>query len=300
MSGDHGGVPVRVARIPVVVAAWLLLAAAPARAIFDDLEFSPRARALGGSYAALSDDASALFYNPAGLVEITGHDLQGATFQPWNLGFVRANALSYAVPAGSWGTFAVGYADFRAENDGTVLSIERTVAIGQGFQVMEDLSSSLSFGYVANLYNLDYPTRSVTGVDLGSQTTFGLDVGFLARLHSRTTAGVFIKNVNNPSMGDYETTDLRQRVSGGIAYTPYAGVITTIELEKEVGEDVQIHGGLEAQVTDPLYLRFGAQSKPNLFDVGVGLVWRQVRVDLTYTHHPILDGTFRYGLRLSL
>jgi hypothetical protein len=118
----------------------------------------------------------------------------------------------------------------------------------------------------------------------------------MARLHGRTTAGVFVKNLNNPSVGNPAPTDLRQRISGGFAYEPYDGVITTVELEKELGYDIQIHGGLEARVAEPLVLRFGVQSKPNLFDVGAGLVWRQVRVDLSWTYHPVLDGTFRYGL----
>lgn len=299
MNGAKGGVPVRLLRTPALVAAWIVLAAAPARAVFDDLEYSPRARGMGGCYAAISDDAAALFYNPAGLVDVQGIDLHLTMFRPWNLGFVHANGLAGAVPLGKWGTVAVGYSDFRAENEGTVLSIERTATVGHGFSLMEDVSSSFAFGYALNLYNIDYPTPSVGGVDLGSEVTFGLDVGFLVTLRGRTRAGVFVKNVNNPSIGDPVQSDLRQRISGGFAYEPYEGVITTVELEKEVGQDVQFHGGIEANVADPLFLRFGVQSKPNLFDVGAGLVWRQVRVDLAYTHHPILEGTFRYGLRLG-
>ena len=291
---------VRIGRLRVAVAAaglWLGLAA-PAHAVFDDLELSPRARALGGAYAGLSGDASAIFYNPAGLATVEGREVRGAYFQPFDLGFHRANGLAFASSFRDWGTFAVGYSDYRAEWEGTVLSIERTFTFGHGLMLMEDISSSLAFGYNVNLYNLDYPTPSVSGFDLGSQTTLGIDIGFLASLRERTTAGVFAKNLNNPTMGNPVEDDLPQRVSGGIAYRPYDGVVTVVEAEKELGHDVQFHGGVEFRVVDPLSLRFGVQTKPNLFDVGVGLEWRNIQVDLANTHHPVLDHTLRYGLGL--
>ena len=136
------------------------------------------------------------------------------------------------------------------------------------------------------------------GYDLGSETTIGVDIGFQATLRERTTAGIFAKNLNNPAIGDPVENDLPQRISGGIAYRPYDGVVTAVEVEKQVGEQVQFHGGLEFRVAEPLVLRFGAQSEPNLFDVGAGLGYRNAKIDFTYTHHPVLDATFHYGLGL--
>jgi hypothetical protein len=296
-----GGVPVRHGRRTTAVGVGLaLLLAAPAHALFEDLEMSPRARSLGGAYAGLSSDASGIFYNPAGLVGIEGRDLRGSWFRPFDLGFHRANAVAFAMPWRDWGTFGVGYSDYRAEWEDEVLAVERAFTLSHALVLMEDLSSSLAFGYNLNLYNLDYPALSVSGLDLGSQTTLGVDVGFLATLRERTTAGVFAKNLNNPTVGDPVEDDLPQRVSGGIAYRPYEGVVTAVEMEKQLGEDVQLHGGVEFRVVEPLSLRFGAQTKPNLFDVGVGLEWQRVQVDLAYTHHPVLDHTIRYGLGLKL
>jgi hypothetical protein len=273
--------------------------ASTAHAVFDDLELSPRARGLGGSYAGLSGSADGVFYNPAGLVNVGNYDFSASVFELFDLNFARVNAFAVAVPTESWGTFGVGYADFRVEYEDATLSIERSLTLSHGLMLMEDLSSSLAIGYSINLYNLDYPTVSVTGLDLGSATTFGLDIGFLARLQERTTAGVFYKNVNNPEIGDPVATDLPQRISGGIAYRPYDGVITAAEIEKELGEDIQFHGGVEFEVADPLRLRFGAQSKPNLFDVGAAFEYRNLHVDVTYTHHPVLDATLHYGLGIG-
>jgi hypothetical protein len=281
--------------LPLAIAV-LAAAATPALAVFDDLEHSLRARALGGAYAGLSDDASAVFYNPAGLASLHARSFEGTFFEPYNLGFQKANAFAVAVPTGQWGTFAVGYSDFRVDYLGATLSIEQTFSFSQAIQLMQDIESALSFGYNLNVYRLDYPTRSVSGVDLGSENALGIDIGFQAKLRDRTTAGIFAKNINAPTMGDPVQSDLPQRVSGGVAYRPYDGVITVAEMEKELGQEVQFHGGVEFRVVEPLTLRFGAQTKPNLFDVGVGLEYSQVTLDFTFTNHPVLDETFRYGV----
>ncbi len=268
----------------------------PAHAVFDDLELGPQARGLGGCASGLSHDATGIAYNPAGLHALERRDFYASMFQPFGAEFTRANFFAFAMPTKKWGSFGVGYTDFRVEYQDVTLSVERSFTVSHAFLAMEDVSSSLAFGYSLNVYNLDYPTVSVSGFDLGSETAFGVDVGVQARLHERTTAGVFAKNVNNPQVGDPVANDLPQRISGGIAYRPYDGVITAAEIEKTIGEDVQIHGGLEFEVAEPLVLRAGAQTKPSLFDVGAGIRYRNVLVDVTYTHHPVLDATLRYGL----
>ncbi|GJM44142.1 MAG: hypothetical protein DHS20C21_09840 [Gemmatimonadota bacterium] len=272
--------------------------ATPALAIFDDLEYSPRAAGLGGAYAGLSDDATAVFYNPAGLAGLTDYSFHGTFFEPFNLGFHKASAAAFAMPTDNWGSFGIGYSDFRVDYLGSTLSIERTVTLSHGLVLMEDISSSLTFGYNINLYNLDYPTTSVSGLDLGSETTLGVDIGFQATVRERTTAGVFAKNVNAATMGDPVATDLPQRVSAGMAYRPYDGVVTAVEFEKELGEEIQFHGGMEFRIADPLTLRFGTQTKPNLFDIGIGIKYAQVDLDFTFTNHPVLEETFRYGVGL--
>jgi hypothetical protein len=266
---------------------------------FDEHELSARARALGGSYAGLSDDAAGIYYNPAGLVDLEGYDVQASLFDPWGAEFARVNQIAFAMETESWGTFGIGYSDFKVRYQEVTLCIERTVTLSHGFTAMEDLSSSLSLGYSLNLYNLDYPTQSVSGYDLGSETTVGLDLGVFVRLRERTTAGVFFTNVNNPEMGDPVSSDLPQGVRGGVAYRPYDGVVTTFDIGKQLGEDLRFFGGAEFRIAQPLYVRFGAQSKPNLLNVGVGLNYANMRVDIAYTHHPVLDPTLHYGLGLQ-
>lgn len=276
----------------------LVVVSAASAKFFDEHELSARARGLGGAYTGLSDDAAGLYYNPAGLVNLPGLDVQVSLFDPWGADFARVNEVAVAMPTESWGTFALGYSDFKVRYQDVTLSVERTVTLAHGFTAMEDLSSSLSVGWALNLYNLDYPTQSVSGYDLGSETTIGLDLGVHVRLRERTTAGVLFTNVNNPEMGDPVSSDLPQGVRGGVAYRPYDAVVTTFDIGKQLGEDIRFFGGAEFRVAEPLFVRFGAQSKPNLLNVGVGLNYSNLQVDIAYTHHPVLEPTLHYGLGL--
>ncbi|MGH2570024.1 MAG: hypothetical protein ACRDGR_02280 [bacterium] len=288
----------RAAALLLASALWLAFVPAASAKLFDEYELSARARAHGGSYAGLSGDAAGVYYNPAGLVNLSGLDVQASLFEPWGADFMQVNQIAIARPAGRWGTFGIGYSDFKVRYQDVTLSVERTVTLAHGFTAMEDLSSSLSVGWALNLYNLDYPTPSVSGYDLGSETTFGLDLGVFTSLHERTTAGVYFTNVNNPEMGDPVARDLPQGARGGVAYRPYDGVVTAFEIGKQLGEEIRYFGGMEFQVAEPLALRFGAQSKPNLLNVGVGLHYANLTLDVAYTHHPVLDPTLHYGLAL--
>ena len=104
---------IRCVRWAAALAAFAL--AAPAHAIFDNLELSPRARALGGSYSGLSADATGIAYNPAGLSALEERDVHVSTFAPFGADFARVNFVAIAFPTPKWGTFGAGYSDFRVD-----------------------------------------------------------------------------------------------------------------------------------------------------------------------------------------
>jgi long-chain fatty acid transport protein len=62
-------------RLTLIFAAWMALAVVPGRAGAQDFTFhepSARAAGLGGAFTARADDATAIFYNPAGLAFLGG------------------------------------------------------------------------------------------------------------------------------------------------------------------------------------------------------------------------------------
>ena len=106
----------RIARILPAAAAALL--PAPARAaedagvgsIFTEGAGS-RALALGGAFVAISDDASAALWNPAGLGHIQRNELQAMSANLYGLGISEQYA-SLAFPSWRWGTAAFVFRRF--------------------------------------------------------------------------------------------------------------------------------------------------------------------------------------------
>jgi hypothetical protein len=290
-----------VKRTMTVVAVGLVILAwaghADARGFFDNLVLSPRARALGGAYVALSDDESAVFTNPAALAGQEGIGVYSSYVDLFGYDFHYLGSIAASIPS-KYGTFGLGGRAYAVEYEGEDLASEYSAVLGHGFTVMEDVHSSLSFGYALSFYGLTLG-ESVGGEDLGSASAFGLDVGVLGTLRGRTRVGFFAKNINNPKMGEPDAKDLPQWFTAGICYSPYGGVNTCLEIQKQDNEELRGCAGFEFEIAEYLVLRGGIQNQPDRLSAGFGTHWKQIHVDYSYTSHPVLPGTHHYGLRLS-
>jgi hypothetical protein len=294
-------VHVKGARAIIAVAAVAVLlvpCAAYAEGVFDNLILSPRARAMGGAFVAVSDDETAIFTNPAGLADQASIGFYGSYVDLFGYPYFDLGSLSAVVPT-RYGTVGFGARMFKVEQNDVDLQREYTISLGQGFTLMKDVHSSVAFGYAANLYGLSFEAQSVSGEDLGSANTVGFDVGVLGTLRGRTRFGFFMKNINNPKMGKTDTEDLPQWFTAGVAYDPYGGVTTSLEMQKQDDEDVRTCFGVEADVNDYVTIRAGLQNHPNRVSAGFGATWQAVRIDYSYTSHAVLPGSHHFGLGVA-
>ncbi|MBD3347612.1 MAG: hypothetical protein GF400_00250 [Candidatus Eisenbacteria bacterium] len=288
----------RTARLAVTLAALAALLVpswAAAAGVFDNLVLSPRARAMGGAFVAVSDDETAIFTNPAGLAQQDKFGFYGTYVDLYGYEFLDLGSFAAAMPTGK-GTIGLGARVLSVSYEGVDLENEYSVALGHGFTVMEDIHSSLSLGYSFSFYGLSFEEESVGGHDLGSASTFGIDVGVIGTLRGRTSFGFFAKNLNNPKLGDPDAEDLPQWFTAGVAYSPYGGVNTVLEMQKQDDEDLRSCFGLEMEVTDYITLRGGLQNQPDRLSVGFGTHWKGVRVDYSYTSHATLPGSHHFAL----
>jgi len=275
--------------------AALLPGAACGSGFFDNLVLSPRAQGMGGAFVALSDDETAVFTNPAALALQSRRGAYSSYVDLYGYDFLKLGSAAAAVPTG-FGTVGVGVRYLSVEYGGSDLEREYAVTAAHGFTVMQDPHSSLSFGYGLSLFGLSFPTESVGGEDLGSANAVGLDVGVLGTPRGPTRFGVFVKNINNPKMGDPNAKDLPQWFSGGVCYSPYSGVQTSIEVQKQDDEELRACGGFEFQINDYVTMRGGLQNQPNRMSAGFGARWEMLRLDYSYTSHPVLPGSHTFGL----
>jgi len=193
------------------------------------------------------------------------------------------------------GSLGLGIRHFAVSYEGTSLLKETAFSASHGIGLYRDLHATIDLGYSLNLYRAEFG-ETVTGEDPGSAATLGLDAGLFVTLHERTSFGILVKNFNHPTIGE-QREELPQRVHGGIAYEPYAGVITTFEIEAPLGEQPQYHGGLEAEIVTGFTLRAGVMTYPNKLAAGFG--YRRSGLALNYgfsTGGGTLDSSHQFGL----
>jgi len=264
--------------------------------VFDDRFPSARATGMSDAYVAVANDVWAPYYNPAGLSQLKNYEFGTAWQRPFNMSFFSNTFVSGIMPLpGKFGTAGLFIEDFRVDYEGNALSTENTIGLTHGFYLLNDISSSLSFGYNLKYYYWDLG-ESVEGLDLGSGGTLGVDVGLQASIYQRSWVGVYVYNVNNPSIGSEVAHDLPQRIVVGAAYRPYTGLTSAISINKTVGMDTQVEGGFEFFIVDWMALRAGASTNPSRFSAGIGLNLAGFRLDYSFHTHDVLSETHKFGL----
>ncbi len=285
----------------LVILATLGFSAVPASAFFENTVVSPRARAMGESSVAVEDAAYAAFLNPGQLGGITSGKVGATYVRPFSLDFTDFFYLGAGIPLSEkWGNLGLGMSSFEVEYDGTSLLKETQVSLAHGFGLYSDYHSRIDFGYSVNMYRVELGES--VGDDpepSGSDTAFGIDLGFMMTLHKRTHVGFQIKNLNNPQIG-VDTEELHRRLIAGISYEPYDGVVTTFEFDNELGEDVQYHGGIDMTIVTGFALRAGVLTNPNKLTAGFGYALAGFGFDYGFsTGGGTLDSTHQFGLNFA-
>ena len=248
-----------------------------------------RALAMGSAFVASADDASALYWNPAGLGLVDRAVLQLDQVGGLGLGFHESYA-ALAMPSWRWGTagltlrqFGVGGVEQRDDRNvltGDVEDSEFELALGFGRSVGE----IWSLGGAAKLQRqtLAGLSSSGVGVDLGG----GVSPPGLKGLR----LGLAVRNAVRPALRlDRETLPDPTTVRTGVAYRlPLSGVksvLTEIDLEKSAASAAKVRAGVEYRLHDLATLRGGLNG--GMLTVGTGLRWGGVTLDYEFENNPL-------------
>jgi len=280
--------------------------------LFDDRYPSAQGLGMGGALVSITNDVWAGYYNPAGLAQFENYEVATAYTMPFGYSFFTNvfGSIGMQLPD-EFGAATLSIQGFGVNYRGNNMASEYTAALSHGFYLMKDIHSSLSFGYNLKLYHwtlgqsvgswdsqlLKYDDF---GLDLGSGSTFGIDVGAQASLYDRTYVGVYLMNMNAPTIGKNTKYDLPQRIVVGAAYKPPSGITSSIAFNKAVGYDTQIEGGFEFQIVEYFALRLGAATNPNRISGGFGLRFEGMQLDYGIRTHPVLSETHVFNFSYVL
>lgn len=178
----------------VAIAAGMLSAGLSAKPL--DLQMGSRGFAMGGAFAAISDDATATYWNPAGLARIGSLTLSETNWILQDVEGMNVNYFTGAVPISQVGTIAGGWlmqhASLEQGEPGTALYgesdwYEHAFSLAAGRQLWEKLwifeKTALGFSLDRYVLNSGELNGAGTGFDLGLITSFphGLRLGWVMR-----------------------------------------------------------------------------------------------------------------------
>ena len=244
-----------------------------------------RAIAMGGAFSAVADDGTALFWNPAGLVQIGNQeitaayaDLYGSGIKDNFVGFVLPLSPSQVVGA-DW--YHSGFGDSELDFG------ENRFDLAYALRLRKYLSVGLTGKFLTRSTDLDgFSVRSGRGA--------GMDVGLLANPIEKLRVGLIAQDVFDTKInysdggGSSKAYPRNVRVGASYLVLPWATVAFDVDDRYHLGSEfwvldrIALRGGIEKDregSEDPIYA-FGAGFKASVF-----------RFDYAFSHHPSLGST---------
>jgi len=281
-----------------------------------------RGAALGGAYEAVSNDITAVFWNPSGLVNVEGTSVYLSHIE-WlaEIGY-EALAVSHEFPG--IGTFGISIAYMSSgdierttvENPDGGIGTFSTEEMLAGITYARKLTDKFSFGATAKFVRekLDDQTSNAWATDLG--------VMYYTGFHS-LRLGMSVRNFGpeiqlSGNYLDYDNGVLQDDPTDYLAYhfpmTFKLGLAMEVMDKEEsritLAADVvhpndnieRINAGCEAFMWKMLALRGGYTFRHDTAGpaFGAGFYWQKLNVNYSYTDYGLLDWVHRFDFTFNL
>ncbi|MCR4295014.1 MAG: PorV/PorQ family protein [Elusimicrobia bacterium] len=267
-----------------------------------------RSLAMGGAYYAISDDATAAYWNPAGLAQLQRKEvttMQATLFQQTKLTY-----FSFAYPTKSGSTFALSMTQLANpgfEQVDLVLDPNTnepaTITSGGSFSDSQS-AMGLSWGKgVTETVSFGMNVKQVTRKLGGSSDNFKtLDIGAMKTMGSAYRLGFGLQNVFAMRTGDTDDK-LPVVIKLGNSLRLFKERLTlAADINKVLNGEMDMRFGGEYWVSRWFAFRFGLLGLPAIqeTDFGFGLNFKSFALDVAQGIHDLGSSTrfsitFRFG-----
>lgn len=245
---------------------------------------SPGAKqiSMSNSDIALSNDVFSLFNNPAGLSQMNWREL-GIYYSPSPFGFTElANGyIAYNEPF-DFGSIGIG-------------------AMTYGFELYREnkIIAGFSYNYNSKFFAgaaLNFHTLSIK--NYGNDNIFYFNIGGLYYILTEFRLGFSIFNINRASFGN-EKDNLPTIFNLGLSYDILDELNFDMAVEKDIRYNYSLRSGIEYNLLDNIYLRFGFSNEPSQYSAGLGINYSIFSLDYAFFTHQDLGLTHQAGLIIS-
>ncbi|MBU1486941.1 PorV/PorQ family protein [bacterium] len=258
-----------------------------------------RALSLGKAFVALADDATASYWNPAGLTQIKGHNLCLMYSEPFDkVDGIDYSLVSYAqpIPKGS-----IGISLIYLSADGLKKTLDSSGPTDDEFG---DKETALLLSYATEIKQVMSVGATLKGIsqeiDSDKDNGFGLDIGMLYRptqLADLKVGLVFQDLIGADIRGNKMPLKLRL----GVASYFFSDDRLYLSLGTDFTSDREVKGhfGAEYELLKSLLLRAGYSTDNEETTGGLGFKVRQFSIDCAYGSGDDLGGTYRVSLGVN-
>jgi len=272
-----------------------------AEGAFEDVELGARPLGMGSAFVATADDASAIFWNPAGLTQVDGRELTMSYMELYDLVSYSSVGYAHSLKMGKIGTGLVSSSD----TDGVYREI--TLALSAAGKIYRGLSLGSNFKYLSS-------SASTGDIRVGSGRGVSLDVGCQYSIkEDLMSLGIVFQNLagyvsyNRKAVRNIPGQKYSQRP--GFSYKAGAGVnlesllphidktVLSIQLA-----DRDIHTGLECIFWNVAAIRAGFRTGNALtrsITTGFGIKLAAIRLDYAYVGSQIGSQTSQFSVSVN-
>ncbi len=278
-------------------------------AAFLKIGIGARATAMGGAYSAIADDPSALYWNPAGLVQIRENQLV-AMHTEW-LSEINYAWIAFAHPL-SHATIASSINYLVTDKINVTTSVDKT-GTGETF-ISSDALFSLGYGELIN----DYFSVGIVGKYFQEQIqdtyagAIAVDMGTLFFLTKGIRLSLGIQNLGSNLKFIEEEFPLPRNYKIGLSYSDKSHFTADMETSFfEVDNKLKLRCGIEFIPIKLIALRCGYMwdsitnqlgdfnGAPSGLSTGVGInLMDTCSLDYAYVPYGILEDTHRIEIRI--
>lgn len=178
-------------------------------------------------------------------------------------------AAAFKTQLGNFGVQA-NYAGFTNFNENKI-----------GLAYARSLGARLDLGIQFNYYGYRIPAY-------GNVSSVNFEAGAILHLTDKLNAGLHVYNPVGGKLGKTGDEKLASAYKLGVGYDATEHFYVSVETVKEEDREISVNGGVQYNFSQQFFARAGFMSDTGSGYGGVGVAWKNLRLDVSGSYHPQL------------